>query len=66
MSFSYKNLDYLNKDQLQILDNLVEYCGGQEQLNLFLSTPNKLFNMRPPLEMLLTKNYDFFNQFVKQ
>lgn len=66
MSFDYKSLDYLNKDQIQILDNLVEYCGGQEQLNIFLSTPNKLFNMRPPLEMLLTKNYDFFNQFVKQ
>ena len=66
MSFDYKKMDYLNKDQLTILDNLLEYCGNQESLNSFLSTPNKLFNMRTPLEMLLTRNYDFFNQFVKQ
>jgi len=65
MSFDYLKLDYLNKEQLEIISNLLEYCGGQDQLNLFLSTPNKIFNMRPPLEMLLTRNYDYFHQFIK-
>jgi len=66
MSFDIKNLNYLNKDQLAILDNLLEYCGDQEKLNIFLSSPNKLFNMRTPLEMLITKNFDYFHQFIKK
>jgi len=56
--------DSLNDTQKKIYDNLKEYAGNE--LNLFMSTPNKMFNNRTPLDMLLSGNFDYFVPFIKK
>lgn len=59
------NFDYsiLSPEQSRVLSELKKYAGGE--IDLWLSTPNKSFNNRPPIEILLSNNLDFFYQFLK-
>lgn len=52
----------LNNKQKQILEALKDYSGSE--LDLFLSTPNKYFRGRTPLEMLLNEEYTYFYPFI--
>jgi len=54
----------LNNKQKQILEALKDYSGAE--LDLFLSTPNKYFRGRTPLEMLLNEEYTYFYQFINK
>jgi hypothetical protein len=36
-----------------------------KNLDLFMSTPNKLFRNRPPLELLNSNDFSYFYQFLK-
>ncbi|NBP02107.1 MAG: hypothetical protein EBU90_18645 [Proteobacteria bacterium] len=58
------NIDYscLNKNQQKILDTIKSIY--KEETDLFMSTPNKYFRGRPPIEMLLSKDYSYFNPFI--
>jgi hypothetical protein len=51
----------LNVHQEQILQRL-KVLG--ESLDIWLSTPNPHFNHQPPLDLLLTENYDYFYRFL--
>lgn len=60
------NNDYshLNKQQQEILDTIKSIY--KEETDLFMSTPNKYFRGRPPIEMLLNKDYTYFGPFIKK
>ncbi|NBW57501.1 hypothetical protein EBR43_06930 [bacterium] len=60
------NNDYshLNQDQQKIL-NAIKIIYGEET-DRFMSLPNKYFRGRPPIEMLLNKDYTYFNQFINK
>jgi hypothetical protein len=52
----------LTNDQQQIYDKLKISIG--DELDLWLSIPNKSFRNRPPLELLLTNDFVYFEQFI--
>jgi hypothetical protein len=52
----------LTNDQQQIYDKLKVSIG--DELDLWLSIPNKSFRNRPPLELLLTNDFGYFGQFI--
>jgi hypothetical protein len=60
------NSDYscLNTDQQEILDIIKSIY--KDETDHFMSTPNKYFKGRPPIEMLLNKNYTYFGPFINK
>lgn len=61
MNSEYSHLDI---DQKQILDLIKEIYKGET--DLFMSTPNKYFKGRPPIEMLLNKNFTYFDPYINK
>lgn len=57
-------MDNLNSKQKQILELLKDYSGPE--LDYFMSTPNKYFRGRTPLEMLLNEDYTYFYQYINK
>lgn len=55
-------MNNLNDKQRQILELLKDYSGLE--LDQFMSTPNKYFRGKTPLEMLLNEEYTYFYQFI--
>ena len=54
----------LNDKQKQILEALKKQFGND--LDLWMSTPNRQFRNRTPLDLLMSGSYDYFSQFVIQ
>jgi len=52
----------LNKQQLEIVVKIKDIV--KEELDVWLSTPHRSFKNKPPIEMLLTENYDYFYSFL--
>lgn len=46
-----------------ILDKLKVIFESEESLKIWLSIPNKLFRNRPPIDLLESGNYDYFERF---
>jgi len=59
------NLSELNEHQINLYNKLVKIFDSTEQLNNWLSLPNKHFRGKAPLDMLLSGNYDYFNRFFE-
>lgn len=60
------NLDYncLDNQQKAILDLIQSIY--REEADMFMSTPNKYFKGRPPIEMLLNKNFEYFSPYINK
>ncbi|NBW58403.1 hypothetical protein EBR43_11645 [bacterium] len=60
------NNDYshLNVDQQQILNAIRSIY--KEETDHFMSTPNKYFRGRAPIEMLLNKDFTYFKPFISK
>jgi len=54
------NLSIQQKDIIEKLELMFE---NKEQLNNWLSLPNKMFRGRLPIDVLLSGNYDYFERF---
>jgi hypothetical protein len=52
----------IETEKLKILKELEDKLD--KDLNLFMSTPNKLFRNRPPLELLNSNDFSYFYQFL--
>jgi len=52
----------LTDDQKKIYNQLKESIG--DELDLWLSIPNKSFRNRPPLELLLQNDFTYFYSFI--
>jgi len=59
------NYDLLTDRQKQIVESLRVNFENQEQLESWLSIPNKSFRNKPPLDLLMTDNFDYFDRFFK-
>ena len=59
-------MDYscLDTEQTEILHRIRSIY--KEETDMFLSTPNKYFKGRAPIEMLLNKNFTYFGPFIKK
>jgi uncharacterized protein (DUF2384 family) len=55
-------LHNLNDKQQAIIANLRAMFDTEEELMNWLSVPNKLFRGRPPIDVLNTSNYDYFER----
>ncbi len=54
----------LNDKQKQILEALKKHYGSS--LDMFMSTPNRLFRNRTPFDLLMSGDYEYFSQFITQ
>jgi hypothetical protein len=52
----------LNDKQKQILKALQKQFG--KDLDVWMSTPNRLFRNRTPFDLLMSGCYEYFSQFV--
>jgi len=59
-------LDNLNVKQKEIITNLRVMFDSDEEMINWLSLPNKLFRGRPPIDILNTSNYDYFERFFSK
>lgn len=48
-------------EQQKYLKKVKEFA--KEEADIWLSTPNKSFNNKCPLDLLLSGNYDYFDRF---
>lgn len=55
-------INHLESEKNKILKELENKFD--KDLNLFMSTPNKLFRNRPPLELLNSNDFSYFYQFL--
>jgi 2-polyprenyl-3-methyl-5-hydroxy-6-metoxy-1,4-benzoquinol methylase len=55
-------INHLESEKNKILKELENKLD--KDLNLFMSTPNKLFRNRPPLELLNSNDFSYFYQFL--
>jgi len=53
----------LSERQRDIIKRLEDSIGDINSVENWLSTPNKLFRGRPPIDLLLSENYDYFERF---
>ena len=53
----------LTERQRDIIKRLEESIGDINTVEKCLSTPNKLFRSRPPIDLLLSENFDYFDRF---
>lgn len=53
----------LSERQRDIIKRLEDSIGDINSVETWLSTPNKLFRNRPPIDLLLSENYDYFERF---
>jgi len=53
----------VNDKKEQILNKLKEIFENEESMKVWLSIPNKLFKNRPPIDLLESSNYDYFERF---
>jgi len=56
-------LSSFNSEQKHIYYKLKEHY--REEFDSFMSTPNKLFRNRAPIDLLSTKDYSYFHQFAE-
>jgi len=51
-------------EQIEIITNLRRYFNDNEQSMItWLCTKDRSFRNRPPIDLLLTKDYSYFTQF---
>lgn len=55
----------LNNRQKEIYNKLKVNFDGDESFQKWLSLPNKTFRNKPPLFLLLSENYDYFERFLE-
>lgn len=52
--------------QKELLIQLEKHFGSKELVDKWLSTPNKLFRSKIPLDFLIQEHYDYFKQFTNE
>lgn len=55
----------LNDKQKEIFEKLRKNFDGDGSFHKWLSLPNKSFRNKPPLYLLLSENYDYFERFLE-
>lgn len=50
----------LNSKQQEVMDKLRLIAGSERELDLWLSTPNKEFRGRAPIDLLQQEEYQYF------
>lgn len=60
------NLLNLNSRQKEIINILKSKFDSEEQLETWLSLPNKMFRSKPPIDFLIAENYDYFDRLYKE
>ena len=52
----------LNERQKEIINKLYNILESEDSLIAWLSIPNKMFKSRPPIDLLMSENYDYFDR----
>ena len=58
------NYEILTDKQKAIVSKLKPMFESQEQLHNWLSLPNKMFRDKPPIDLLLSGNFDYFDRLL--
>lgn len=58
------NYDTLTVKQQDIICKLMPMFESQEQLHNWLSLPNKMFRDKPPMDVLMSGNFDYFDRLL--
>ena len=58
------NYDTLTVKQQDIISKLMPMFESQEQLHNWLSLPNKMFRDKPPMDVLMSGNFDYFDRLL--
>jgi len=58
------NYEILTKKQLEVISKIEPMFESKQQMEDWFSLPNKLFRDRPPLDVLLSGNFDYFDRFL--
>jgi len=53
----------LSEKQREIVNKIRDSLESDDQLNLWMSTPNKSFRNMAPIDVLKAGNYDYFDRF---
>lgn len=53
----------LSEKQIEIVNKIRDSLESDDQLNLWMSTPNKSFRNMAPIDVLKAENYDYFDRF---
>jgi len=59
------NISNFSEKQKKIYFMLVKIFESEDQLDLWLSLPNKLFRSKTPYDALISGNYDYFERFFE-
>ena len=59
------DISSLNIKQKTIYNKLLEGFDNEQQLQTWLSLPNKLFRSKAPIDVLISQNYDYFDRFLE-
>lgn len=51
-----------NERQKTIVKNLRKEFDSDQSLYTWLSIPNKMFRSKPPIDLLMSENYDYFDR----
>lgn len=57
------DLSILNEKQREVVSKIRNSLESDDQLNLWMSTPNKSFRNMAPIDVLKAGNYDYFDRF---
>lgn len=58
------NYDLFTEKQKQVIVKLSANFESKDQLEKWLSIPNKMFRDKPPLDLLLSGNFDYFDRLI--
>lgn len=59
------NISGLNDKQKGIYDKLLEGFDNEQQLQNWMSIPNRYFRNKAPIDVLISQNYDYFDRFLE-
>jgi uncharacterized protein (DUF2384 family) len=58
------NYETLTDKQKAVILKLKPMFESQEQLHNWLSLPNKMFRSKPPIDLLISGNFDYFDRIL--
>ena len=53
----------LSEKQKEIVSKVRSFLESDSQLDLWMSTPNKMFRNMAPIDVLRSGNFDYFDRF---
>lgn len=60
------DISKLSKRQKDILKKLEKDLGSKELLDKWLSTPNHYFRKRPPIDLLIMGDFEYFDAYLSK